>query len=65
MDVLKIANRLPNLVFDTKSDDDFSDRLNYKYTVALLVLFSIILTTRQYGSEVDMITVNHAVLSAI
>ena len=52
MDVISLANRLPQMVFGTKSDDDFSDRLNYRYTVALLILFSIILTTRQYGSEV-------------
>ena len=52
MDVLTLANRLSTNIFGSKSDDDFSDRLNYRYTVALLILFSIILTTRQYGSEV-------------
>ena len=52
MDVLALATRIPNMVFGAKSDDDFSDRLNYRYTVALLILFSIILTTRQFGSEV-------------
>lgn len=52
MDVLGLASRIPTMVFGAKSDDDFSDRLNYRYTVALLIFFSIILTTRQYGSEV-------------
>lgn len=52
MDILGLATRIPTMIFGAKSDDDFSDRLNYRYTVALLVLFSIILTTRQYGSEV-------------
>jgi hypothetical protein len=47
-----LVTRLPQTVFGEKSDDDFSDRLNYRYTVALLILFSIILTTKQYGSEV-------------
>jgi hypothetical protein len=55
MDVLALANKLPAMVFGAKSDDDFSDRLNYRYTVALLILFSIVLTTRQYGSEVTEI----------
>jgi hypothetical protein len=52
MDVLALANRLPSIIFGSKSDDDFSDRLNYRYTVALLVIFSVIITTRQFGSEV-------------
>jgi hypothetical protein len=51
MDVLSLS-KLSSSVFGVKSDDDFSDRLNYRYTVGLLILFSIILTTRQYGSEV-------------
>ncbi len=52
MDVLALVNRLSTSIFGGKSDDDFSDRLNYRYTVGLLILFSIILTTRQFGSEV-------------
>ncbi len=52
MDVVALASRIPNIIFGSKSDDDFSDRLNYRYTVAILILFSIIITTRQFGSEV-------------
>ena len=52
MDVVGLASKVPSMIFGTKSDDDFSDRLNYRYTVALLIAFSFILTTRQYGSEV-------------
>ncbi len=52
MDILGLASRIPTMIFGGNSDDDFSDRLNYRYTVALLIFFSIILTTRQYGSEV-------------
>ena len=37
MDILKISSRLNQNVFGEKTDDDFSDRLNYRYTVALLV----------------------------
>ena len=51
MDVLTLANRLSTNIFGSKSDDDFSDRLNYRYTVAILILFSIILNARQYGSS--------------
>ena len=52
MDVFKLSSMVSSTLFETKSDDDFSDRLNYKYTVGVLILFSIIITTRQYGSEV-------------
>ncbi len=52
MDILKLTSGLSNDVFGAKSDDDFSDRLNYRYTVALLMFFTLILTTRQYSSEV-------------
>jgi hypothetical protein len=48
MDTLAIASS----IFNNHYDDDFSDRLNYIYTVALLTGFSILLTTRSYGSEV-------------
>jgi hypothetical protein len=62
MDVVTLATKLPNMVFGAKSDDDFSDRLNYRYTVAILVLFSIILTTRQYGSDA-VIEINFIMLN--
>ena len=52
MDVIALANRIPSMIFGSNSDDDFSDRLNYRYTVALLLLFAVIITTRQFGSEV-------------
>jgi hypothetical protein len=51
MDVVGLANRIPNMLFGFKSVDDFSDRVNYRYTVALLIFFSVILTTKQYGSN--------------
>ena len=54
MDVLVIASRVPQILASTKCDDDFSDRLNYRYTVALLLLFSIIVISRQYGSAVSL-----------
>ena len=52
MDVISLANRIPTMIFGSKSDDALSDRMNYRYTVALLLLFAVIITTRQFGSEV-------------
>lgn len=52
MDILRLSSGFKDTVFGSQCDDDFSDRLNYRYTVALLTFFSVILTTRQYSSEV-------------
>jgi hypothetical protein len=49
MDVVSIVDNL-KYTFNAKTDDDFSDRLNYRYTVGFLIIFAIILTTRQYTS---------------
>ena len=45
MDILALASRLPLLIFGPeRNDNDFADRLNHKYTVAILVIFAIIVT---------------------
>lgn len=51
MDVLALSRRIPLLGFfgATASDDDFADRLNYKYTVAILVVFAFIVTNKHFG----------------
>jgi hypothetical protein len=51
VDIIKLASKIKSM-YTKNTNDDFSDRLNYRYTVGILILFSIILTTRQYGSEV-------------
>ncbi|KAL7675036.1 hypothetical protein ACOME3_001304 [Neoechinorhynchus agilis] len=52
MDILGAVTRLPALVFGVERyDDDFADRLSYKYTVAILVIFAIIVTNRQFGTK--------------
>ena len=52
MDILGVVTRVPLLVFGVdRYDDDFADRMNYKYTVAILVIFAIIVTNRQFGQK--------------
>ena len=52
MDILSMVTRVPILVFGVeRNDDDFADRINYKYTVAVLVIFAIIVTNRQFGTK--------------
>lgn len=52
MDILSVVTRVPLLVFGVeRHDDDFADRINYKYTVAILVIFAIIVTNRQFGTK--------------
>jgi hypothetical protein len=35
----------------SRNDDDFSDRLNHRFTVAVLVIFAIVVSTKQYVGE--------------
>lgn len=52
MDIIGFVTRVPLLIFGAeRNDDDFADRMNYKYTVAILVIFAIIVTNRQFGQK--------------
>jgi len=52
MDIIGMVTRLPTLVFGaSRCDDSFADRLSYKYTVLVLVLFAIIVTNKQFGTK--------------
>ncbi|CAF1526817.1 unnamed protein product [Rotaria sp. Silwood1] len=52
MDIIGIVTCLPWLVFDASCyDDSFADCLPYKYTVLMLVLFTIIITNKQFGTK--------------
>jgi len=52
MDIIGIVTRLPSLVFGaSRCDDSFADRLSYKYTVLMLVLFAIVVTNKQFGTK--------------
>ncbi len=52
MDILNAFHRIPQIShFGIRRDDDFADRLNYKYTVGLLVFFSIIVASKQFSND--------------
>lgn len=52
MDLLNAFHRLPAIsYFGARKDDDFADRLNYKYTVGLLVFFSIVVASKQFSND--------------
>ena len=51
MDIFSMSRRMPLLGFfgANASDDDFADRLNYKYTVAILIIFAFVVTNKHFG----------------
>lgn len=52
MDIVGMVTRLPTLIFGaSRCDDSFADRLSYKYTVLMLVLFAIVVTNKQFGTK--------------
>jgi hypothetical protein len=53
LNVIELTGQIQFMLFAQKNDDDFSDRLNYRYTVGLLILFCIVILTRQYGADVS------------
>ncbi|UJR21619.1 hypothetical protein I4U23_024697 [Adineta vaga] len=52
VDLLYIVTFVPTILLSAlRSDDDTFDKINYKYTVALLVLFATIIATKQFDDE--------------
>ena len=52
MDLFATVSRLPFSVLGPhRSDTCTIDRLNYKYTVIILVIFSIIVSNKQFSSD--------------
>ena len=52
MDLVNYITKLQTNVFAIRNDDDVADRLNYRYTVAILVAFAIIVSHRQFSETV-------------
>jgi innexin len=52
MDLFTTVARLPySILGQHRNDTNICDRLNYKYTVILFVIFSIVVSNKQFGSE--------------
>ena len=52
MYVLNAFHRLPQISYlGVRRDDDFADRLNYKYTVGVLIFFSILVASKQFSND--------------
>ncbi len=34
-----------------RNDDDIADRMNHRFTVSMLIVFSVILTLKQYAGD--------------
>ena len=52
VDVLYIITLVPALLLSSlRTDDDTFDKINYKYTVALLVLFATLTATKQFEDD--------------
>ena len=51
MDMCGLLRRLPDLFAYNKFDDDLFDRLNYSHTVAVLTIFAVIVTNRQFSDN--------------
>ena len=52
MDLFGAASKVSDLV--GRSDDDFADRLNHRYSAILLIIFAVVTTTNQYvGDQIN------------
>jgi hypothetical protein len=52
VDILYIITFVPTILLSTlRSDDDAFDKMNYKYTVGVLVLFATITASKQFDDD--------------
>ncbi len=52
VDIIYLVTFVPTLLLASlRSDDDTFDKINYKYTAALLVLFAVITATKQFDDD--------------
>lgn len=50
--IIRFAGGLPDV--NQRNDDDFSDRLNHRFTSSLMIMFAIVVSTKQYvGSPIS------------
>ncbi len=50
--ILKAANEFSTLFLGTaRSDDSAGDRLSYRYTCAILIAFTVIVSNREFTSK--------------
>jgi len=52
MDIHSLMGRASTMMSGKRNDDSMSDRLNYRYTVAILVIFAIINMNRLYTDQI-------------
>ena len=58
MDLVHYISKLQN-VFLIRNDDDLADRLNYRYTVAILIAFAVIVSNRQFSETGSILYINY------
>ncbi len=52
MDFPSIMGRASTMMLGKRNDDSICDRLNYRYTVGILVVFAIINLNRLYTDQI-------------
>jgi hypothetical protein len=52
MDFHSLMGRASTMMSGKRNDDGLSDRLNYRYTVAILIAFAIINMNRLYTDQI-------------
>ena len=52
MDIHSLMGKASTMMSGKRNDDSMSDRLNYRYTVAILVIFAIINMNRLYTDQI-------------
>jgi hypothetical protein len=52
MDIHSLMGRASTMMSGKRNDDSMTDRLNYRYTVAILVIFAIINMNRLYTDQI-------------